>query len=414
MADNRQQHHPHILRRGFPFPTPLSFRPRRAVFMPSKQRCLKNKGTKRNARVPVGARTGEAPAAAQVMRCLHPGETALQPRTTDMLKMLSSNGSARSGTVAEQTVQTGNCLPNLDIFPRVDYDFDMGALDFLLDTPAIPNQLNRSPLATTTTIDHFPSLPLSPLTPRPLFPAMASKTPGFSGFHISYQRLQYVLEALMNAPKQMAHENALPWCHPQLYRDATPRAMQDAQACSALYAARNRANAAAVRRIVEARVADLIATLPPLPPATDTTEPTPPPPPPPETATQIPTAAPSPLETLARAHALILYQVMQLFDGDPAARAAAENTMPYLDVMVKALAPIAAEDQPGPFLPEEAPRRWWWGWGWAAAAAAVSAGGHARVLGGVDCAGVGEADGVVDEGAVVVVSVVADGGTDLL
>ncbi|KAH6636010.1 hypothetical protein F5144DRAFT_619479 [Chaetomium tenue] len=387
MADNRQQHRTHILRCGFPFPTPLSFRPRHAVFMPSKQRCLKNKGTKRNARVPVSARTGEAPTTTQVMRCLHPRETALQPSTTDMLKVLSSNGSARSSAVAEQT---GNCLPNLDIFPRVDYDFDMGTFDFLLDTPAIPNQLNRPPLATTTTIDHFPGLPLSPLTPMPLFP-MASKKPGFTGFHISYQRLQYVLEALMNAPKQMAHENTLPWCHPQLYRDATPRAMQDAQACSALYAARNRANAAAVRRIVEARVADLIATLPPLPPApvseTETTT----------TTTTTTTETETPTPTLARAHALILYQIMQLFDGDPAARAAAENTMPYLDVMVKALAPVAAEDQPGPFLPDDAQN-----------------GGGGGGGGGVDCSGVGEADGVADEGVVVVLSVVADCGADLL
>jgi hypothetical protein len=170
---------------------------------------------------------------------------------------------------------------------------------------------------------------------------------GVPGFNVTCERLKYTLEAIMKAPKQMAHENALPWCHPQLYRDAMPRAMQDAQACGALYAARNRANAAAVRRIIEARASDLIATLPPPAPVTETGTSTPTPTPT-LTSNSIPTAAVSPLDTLARAHALILYQIMRLFDGDPAAGASAEHTMPYLNSMAKALAPVAAEDQPGP------------------------------------------------------------------
>ena len=254
---------------------------------------------------------------------------------------------ASNSTIAPQA-----CLPSFGLFSGADYDFDTSTLDFLLDTPATPGPFNRSPLVTSNTVyerytlDNFPNFALSPMAGMPLCPPMSMK-PGSFGYHVTSQRLQYALEALMNAPKQMAHENALPWCHPKLYRDEMPRAMQDAQACSALYVARNCANSSAVRRTIEARVSDLVASMPPPTPVTEapmtttTTTTT-------TTEAAAPTAALSPLETLARAQALILYQIMRLFEGDPAARAAAERTMPYLDNMAKALAPVAAQDQPGP------------------------------------------------------------------
>ena len=54
-------------------------------------RYLKNQ----NANVPVSARAPEPPTAAQVMRCLHPSETAVQLGATDVFKVLSSDGSVR-------------------------------------------------------------------------------------------------------------------------------------------------------------------------------------------------------------------------------------------------------------------------------------------------------------------------------
>ncbi|KAH6849633.1 hypothetical protein B0I37DRAFT_306966 [Chaetomium sp. MPI-CAGE-AT-0009] len=265
----------------------------------------------------------------RMVQCVYPsGQVDRTTHGRPAAEVISAE--ARSSSVAEQT-----CPPSFDLLSRADFDFDTGTLDFLLDTPNTPNHLGRSPLASGSTIDErnaldnlFPSFALSPTMPfyQPMFPK-----PGSPTFYVTYQRLQYALEHLMNAPKQMAHENALPWCHAQLYRDAMPRAMQDAQACGALYAARNPANAAAVRRTIEGRVANLLASLPS---------------PVPESGT--PTTEVSPLETLARAHALILYQSMRLFDGDVAARAAAKHTMPYLDTAAEALAPVAAEEVPGP------------------------------------------------------------------
>ncbi|KPM40288.1 hypothetical protein AK830_g6270 [Neonectria ditissima] len=115
-----------------------------------------------------------------------------------------------------------------------------------------------------------------------------------------WYRLEYALEQLAKALEMMVLENSTPWCHSQLYADEMPRAMQDAQACCALYMARNKANEASVFRIIHDRAKDLIAA--PLP------------------ATS--------LEALARVQALILYQIIQLFDGDPFAHGATRRNLP--------------------------------------------------------------------------------------
>jgi hypothetical protein len=192
-------------------------------------------------------------------------------------------------------------------------DFEASTLDFLfldhldriVDGPAPPENQPDLALSSMRT-----PLSWSPPQARPTFIS-----------YVTSQRLQYALDQLLAAPLQMVRDNAVPWCHAQLYRDAMPRSMQDAQACCALYIAKNRTNAASVLRIIEARVADLVATPPP-------------------------DAAASPLEALARAQALLLYQLMRLFDGDVRSRAAAEQTMPHLEAAAAALAPITAEDPP--------------------------------------------------------------------
>ncbi|KAH8879096.1 hypothetical protein GQ53DRAFT_814145 [Thozetella sp. PMI_491] len=104
---------------------------------------------------------------------------------------------------------------------------------------------------------------------------------------------------VMKAPRSMVTENATPWCHALLYADEMPRAIQDAQACCALYLAKNTANSTAVLRTVDARAKDLVA------------EPSP----------------PGLLGALARVHAMILYGIILLFDGDPRARASAEQRL---------------------------------------------------------------------------------------
>lgn len=124
------------------------------------------------------------------------------------------------------------------------------------------------------------------------------------------RRLKYAWVQILRAPQQMAYENSTPWCHHELYGETMPRAMQDAQACCALYHAKNPLNAAAVNRTIAGRVNDLIASAP-HPESSATTTPA--------------------LESIARTQALLLYHIMRLFDGDVTERAAAEQTIPHLE-----------------------------------------------------------------------------------
>ncbi|KAK9368231.1 transcription factor gsfR2 [Lipomyces kononenkoae] len=124
-------------------------------------------------------------------------------------------------------------------------------------------------------------------------------------------RLQFSIEQIVVTPRQMVLENQTPWCHPRLYIDFMPRSMQDALACCALYLAKNHINAQIIFSIIEAKVTDLLAA--------------------PEPITAI--------ELLARTQALILYQIIRLFDGDILAMAAAATTSSALEAATLALMP---------------------------------------------------------------------------
>ncbi|UKZ67457.1 uncharacterized protein TrAtP1_008616 [Trichoderma atroviride] len=117
------------------------------------------------------------------------------------------------------------------------------------------------------------------------------------------KRLQFSLDQIHKAPKTMVMETQTPWSHPLLYADSMPRSMQDAHASCALYVAKNRANAPVIFRCIESRVQDLLC------------EP-------------IPT---TPIDSLARTQALLLYEIIHLFDGDISARALGERIIPFLE-----------------------------------------------------------------------------------
>ncbi|KAJ5155199.1 hypothetical protein N7492_008002 [Penicillium capsulatum] len=101
-------------------------------------------------------------------------------------------------------------------------------------------------------------------------------------------RLQFSMDILRDAPRSMVIENQAPWCHPKLYKSSMPRVMQDAYGCCSLYTSKNEINAPVIMSLIDARIQDLLS-------------------------------APEPLtlvEVLAHTHALLLYQIMHLFDGD--------------------------------------------------------------------------------------------------
>ncbi|KAH7176629.1 hypothetical protein EDB81DRAFT_875430 [Dactylonectria macrodidyma] len=112
-------------------------------------------------------------------------------------------------------------------------------------------------------------------------------------------RLQWSIDAICTAPSTMVLENQTPWCHPLLYKDTMPHA----HACCALYLAKNRVNSPIIFRSIESHVSDLLCS-----PAPNT-----------------------PIDCLAHTQALLLYQIIRLFDGDISARVSAERDLPAVE-----------------------------------------------------------------------------------
>ncbi|CAM1501812.1 Fc.00g037960.m01.CDS01 [Cosmosporella sp. VM-42] len=130
--------------------------------------------------------------------------------------------------------------------------------------------------------------------------------PASKGFELSQAitlRLQWAIDEMRRAPTTMVLEMQTPWSHSCLYKDEMPRSMQDAHAACALYLAKNRVNAPVIFRSIESRVQDLLAAPDPV----------------------------APRDCLAHTQALLLYSIIRLFDGDIAARASAERTIPALE-----------------------------------------------------------------------------------
>lgn len=119
-------------------------------------------------------------------------------------------------------------------------------------------------------------------------------------------RLEFAVDLIRTAPRTMVEGLTTPWSHRLLYNTpgaAIPRAMQDALGACALYMSKNAVNAPVVFSLLEAHAAALLAQ----PPATTLRD------------------------ALAHTHALILYQIMRLFDGDISARARGERAIPALE-----------------------------------------------------------------------------------
>ncbi|KAJ6032723.1 hypothetical protein N7540_003455 [Penicillium herquei] len=121
--------------------------------------------------------------------------------------------------------------------------------------------------------------------------------------------LQFAIDILKNTPKMMVFENQTPWCHSKLYKNGMPRAMQDAFACCSLYLSKNEINAPVIMSLFDERIKEIIAT-----PEPDEI-----------------------FQKLARVHALILYQIMRLFDGDIRSHATADALFASLNSSVLSL-----------------------------------------------------------------------------
>jgi hypothetical protein len=128
----------------------------------------------------------------------------------------------------------------------------------------------------------------------------------FSAAHIApfaKSRTAWSIEQLKLAPKFLIETNGTPWQHPMLYQDHIPQSIQDSYAACALYIVRNDTNKDFIARFIQDYAESLVNT--PLPQ--------------------------EPMEILARAHALMLYQNMLVFGGDVGLYSQAERLLPCLE-----------------------------------------------------------------------------------
>lgn len=126
--------------------------------------------------------------------------------------------------------------------------------------------------------------------------------------------------------RQWAATGRSPFIHHSLYSQRMPRCLQDAYTSLAAYLARTPESSDLCFRIIQERVAGLVAEARNVVPASTPGEYS--------TDSMGSTILLDPVAHLARVHALFVYQMIGLFDGDIALRAAAENYMPILTAWV--------------------------------------------------------------------------------
>ncbi|KXH44135.1 hypothetical protein CSIM01_04439 [Colletotrichum simmondsii] len=260
------------------------------------------------------------------MYSLHQSQAQMRPRPTRMLAVLEAEYRLRllrsANTHQTEGKQSRSCSPS----PASLLDDNAGSGASLISWSQDPNllPLGMGDLEDVNfdlafdeliTSDAFLEGPLiaPSLTPKPddmLVPSYDS-APG-SLESVIANRLQYALDEIKKVPTTVVMENQAPWSHPHLYRPHMPRDMQDAQACCALYIAKNKINSSFVLRTIQARAHELLAS--PMPK--------------------------NRLDILARFHAILLYQIIRLFDGDISMRASAQHTLSSLEHTILALLPF--------------------------------------------------------------------------
>ncbi|KAK4194615.1 hypothetical protein QBC40DRAFT_290408 [Triangularia verruculosa] len=124
-------------------------------------------------------------------------------------------------------------------------------------------------------------------------------------------RLNFALDKIRDAPRQMVCENQTPWSHPCLYEHSMPQSMQDAYSSCALHLSKNPVNTEIITRNIETRITALLST--PLPIA--------------------------PVELLARVQSLLLYQIIRVLDNSYMSFSAINNTTAALEEAAFALMP---------------------------------------------------------------------------
>ncbi|KAL2258112.1 hypothetical protein VTK26DRAFT_8702 [Humicola hyalothermophila] len=195
----------------------------------------------------------------------------------------SPSGMQPSLRLAHPVPAPGPIIPPMSTACNID-----GSMNPVLEVPHIP--LNGPPQQCLPGLPEMSTLYSDPGPNKhvavAISPAQASISATLSW--VIRTRLQYAIDKTRNAPRQMVLENQTHFCHPCLYEQNMPRSMQDAFSSCALWMAKNAVNAEVVLRAIENRAQELAASPMPL----------------------------DPLEIIARAQAMLLYQIIRIFDGD--------------------------------------------------------------------------------------------------
>ncbi|SPO04314.1 uncharacterized protein DNG_06997 [Cephalotrichum gorgonifer] len=124
------------------------------------------------------------------------------------------------------------------------------------------------------------------------------------------ERLSYLFDYLPKTPRVLVDTLGTPWCHPIVFRETTPKVFDELLSSCALFSAMTPSNKPIIMRIISSRLRDLINSPAPA----------------------------TPHAALARTHALCMYHIMALLDGDIESRASAEVTLPTLKTAASDLA----------------------------------------------------------------------------
>ncbi|KAI6082283.1 hypothetical protein F4821DRAFT_247514 [Hypoxylon rubiginosum] len=145
-----------------------------------------------------------------------------------------------------------------------------------------------------------------------------SNTPAFSQQTFDTAALKQHITTVQSWLRRWANTGRSPFIHHRLYSQKMPRCVQDAYTTLSAYLARTPENSELCLRIIRDRATSLVAE---------------------SSGTTITPAVGNamlldPIEHLARVHALFVYQMIGLFDGDISLRAVAESHMSALTAWV--------------------------------------------------------------------------------
>ncbi|OTA87173.1 hypothetical protein M434DRAFT_399607 [Hypoxylon sp. CO27-5] len=153
-----------------------------------------------------------------------------------------------------------------------------------------------------------------------------TNAPAFPSHAFDTAALKQHIATMQAWLRQWAATGRSPFIHHSLYNRRMPRCLQDAYTSLAAYLARTPENSDLCFQIMRERAAGLIAEARNVVPASLPGDYS--------TDSMGSTMLLDPLDHLARVHALFVYQMIGLFDGDIALRVAAESYMPILTAWV--------------------------------------------------------------------------------